>query len=472
MVGGRVSIRPSRIVGAVAAVAVLGAGSWALGEWQPFAYDWPSQWDPRVAKLADYVERHADFEFEHAVRTRFLPDKEFEKLVTDDESDLTDEDREYYDATGRLLRTLGLASGDVDLFADQNALNAGGILAYSSPEDREMVIRMNPDDVKGDELSPALRATVVHELTHALQDQRFGLARIRERAADAGHDEALTALIEGHAMSIEESYASDNFSDAEREQYDKVMEGEDTPAMKQAPEILSAQQFSPYVFGPTFVEALEAKGEKTLIDAFLKKQLTSLEQTILPSKYFTKDSPEEIEMPEGPDGKEAAVSGQISQLDLFFLLVRTWGAPEALRLSDMWGNGSYAGFEVGDHDFCAAMNIRGETEEETEELRQAFTEWAKLPGLRDAEVESHDDHFSVTACDPGPKVKIELPTEIDTQQIFWRSGDISYIKRSEPDADAECVATGIYTEFTTEELQTDERVISRYNELIADCRRD
>lgn len=466
------SNRLTRIAGAVSTVAVLGVGSWALGEWQPFAYDWPSQWDPRVAKLADYVERHADFEFEHAVRTRFLADKEFEKLVTDDEEDLTDEDRDYYDATGRLLRTLGLASGEVDLFADQNALNAGGILAYYSPEDREMVIRMNPDDVEGDVLSPALRATVVHELTHALQDQRFGLARMRERAADAGHDEALTALIEGHAMSIEEAYASDNFSEAEREQYDNAMEGDATPAMKEAPEILSAQQFSPYVFGPIFVDALEARGEQTLLDAFLKKQPTSLEQTILPSKYFADDTPEEIKTPDGPDGEEAAVSGQISQLDLFFLLVRTWGAPEALRLSDMWGNGSYAGFEVGDDDFCAALNIRGETAEATDELRQAFGEWAKLAGLRDAKVESHGDHFGVTACDPGAKSTIELPTEDDTQQIFWRSGDISYIKRSEPGTDAECVATGIYTEFTTEELQADERVIVRYNELIADCRRD
>jgi hypothetical protein len=466
------SLRPSRIVGIVAVVGALGAGTWALGEWQPFAYDWPSQWDPRVAKLADYVERHTDFDFEHPVRTRFLADDEFEKLVTDDEDELTDEDREYYDATGRLLRSLGLADGDIDLFADQNALNAGGILAYYSPKDREMVIRMNPDDIEGNELSPALRATVVHELTHALQDQRYGLVRMRERATDSGHDEALTVLIEGHALSIENAYVSDNFSDAEREQYEAAMDGEDSPEMTAAPEILSAQQYSPYVFGPTFVEALEARGDKTLLDAFLKNQPTSLEQTILPSKYFADDEPEEIETPETPNGDEPAVSGQVSQLDLFFLLVRTWGAPEALRLSDLWGNGAYAGFEVGDDDFCAAMNIRGETDEATDELRQAFVEWTKLPGLRDTKVVAHDDHFSIESCDPGPEAKIDLPTETDTQQIFWRAGDISYIERSEPDADAECIATGIYTEFTAEELQTNDQVIERYNELIAECRRD
>lgn len=461
-----------RIAAGVAAVAVLGGGSWVLGEWQPFAYDWPDEWDSRVAELADYVERHADFEFEHPVRSRFLPDKQFEKLVTDDEDDLTDEDRDYYDATGRLLRSLGLADGDVDLFADQNTLNAGGILAYYSPKDREIVIRMNPDDVVDGTLSPTLRATVVHELTHALQDQRFGLVRMRQRAEDSGHDEALTALIEGHALAIESKYTSDNFSEEEQAQYDEAMEGSDNPAMKEVPEILSAQQFSPYVFGPIFVEALERKGGNALIDAFLKKQPTSLEQTILPSKYFDKDEPEEIDEPKGPKNSEVAVWGQISQLDLFFLLVRTWDAPEALRLSDLWGNGAYAGFDVGDDDFCTVLNLRGETDEGTEELRQAFTEWAKLPGLRSPKVKGHDEYFSIEACDPGPTASIELPTEVDTRQMFWRSGDISYIWRSEPDADAECVATGIYTEFTTEELQSDERMVDRYNELIANCRRD
>lgn len=459
------------VVGAVA-LSVLAGGSWVLGEWQPFAYDWPEEWDVRVAELAEYVEEQAEFSFEHAVRSRFLPDKEFEKLITDDGQDLSDEDRDYYEATGRLLRSLGLADGELDLFEDQNALNASGILAYYSPEEREMVIRTNPDDIVDGELSPALRATVVHELVHALQDQRFGLIRMRERAKDSGQDEALTVLIEGHALAIESKYTSDNFSDEERAQYDEVMEGGDDPAVDEVPEIMSAQQLSPYVFGPTFVEALERKGDDALIEAFMKRQPKSLEQTILPSKYFAKDDPERIEKPRRPERSKLAVSGQISQLDLFFLLVRTRGAPEALRLSDLWGNGSFAGFNVGDDDFCAVLNLRGETDGATEELRLAFDEWAKLPGLRSAKITGHDEYFSIEACDPGPKVAIELPSEVDTRQMFWRSSDIPYIWRSEPTTDAECVATGVYTELTTEEVENDERAIERYNQLIADCRRD
>ena len=108
----------------VLVVVALSAGLWGLGQWKPFAYKWPSKWDPRVAKLAGYVERRTKFRFEHAVKTRFLHDKEFDKLVTDDKSSLSKEDRDFYDATSLLLRTLGVAKGNVDLFKDQNTLNA------------------------------------------------------------------------------------------------------------------------------------------------------------------------------------------------------------------------------------------------------------------------------------------------------------------------------------------------------------
>ncbi len=463
--------RAPRIAVAIASVAALTAGLWGLSEWRPFAYNWPSQWDPRVAKLADYVERHAGFKFEHAVRSRFLKDAEFEKLVTTDEADLTKDDRDYYESTGLLLRTLGLASGKVDLFADQNTLNAGGILAYYSPEDREMVIRLG-DAKASDELSPALRGVVVHELTHALQDQRFGLSRMRERANDDGRAEAIDALIEGHALSVEESYVSDNFSDEERQQYDEgTSADESNKEMKAVPQSVTAQQLSPYAFGPVFVKALEARGKKALVDAFLKKQPTSLEQIVLPSKYFNHDNPEEIDLPDLPKKAKVGVAGQISQLDLFFLLSRTWGAPEALRLSDLWGNGAYVGYRVGGK-FCASMNIRGDDASSTDELRQAFGEWVKSPDRRSAKVTAHDGHFTVSTCDPGPDAKIDLPTEDDTNQIFWRAGDITYIARSEPNADAECVATGLYTEFETTEFDTNPKVIDRYNELIGSCRRD
>jgi hypothetical protein len=80
-----------------------------------------------------------------------------------------------------------------------------------------------------------------------------------------------------------------------------------------------------------------------------------------------------------------------------------------------------------------------------------------------------DDHVAVSVCDPGTKGKHSLPTTDDTSQIFWRSSDMAFIMRSEQNTDAECVSTGLYTEFTVEEISTNEEVVTRYGELLDEC---
>lgn len=464
------------IVVAVVAVAAL----WGLDRWKPFGPDWPDAWEPRVAPLASYVERHAGVGFDHPVPVKFLGDKEFNALVTDDEEDLTDDDKAYYDNIGGLLRALGLASGKVDVFRDQNTLNAGRILAYYSPGDREMVIRADAATLKGAPLSPSLRAVVVHELTHAAQDQRFGLARVRGKAKDSGHSEALTALIEGHALSVENRYVSDNFSDDERTEYEMGTSESDDADLADVPQILSASQMAPYVFGPTFMKALERQPNFDPNDAFLKKQPRSLEQVILPSKYFLGDDPDEIPTPKAPKGTTFLFDERISQLDLYFLLTRTLGAPLALEYSDTWGNGAYTVYSRDDEKdrsgsngiVCVAINLRAETVEQTENLAAAFEKWAERTSMFDATTQFVDGMVAVTACDPGEAAPHDLPTEDDTSQIFWRSGDITYIWQSEPGVDAECAATGLYTEFTVEELTSSDAVVPRYNELLSECALD
>ena len=74
-----------------------------------------------------------------------------------------------------LLRALGLVTGKVDLLGATNEANGAGTLAYYSFEDKQITIR-------GQRLTPAVRSTLVHELTHALQDQHFRDRRPDSRA--------------------------------------------------------------------------------------------------------------------------------------------------------------------------------------------------------------------------------------------------------------------------------------------------
>ena len=456
----------------ISAVLLLAAASWGLGEWKPFAYNWPDKWDPRLAPLASFVEKQTGYSFRHPVSARFLNDKEFNKLVVNDEADLSTDDKQYYADLDALLRTLGLANGSFDSFSGLNDLSSGNTLAYYSPTDREMVIRSDAAALKGGELSASLRAVVVHELAHALQDQEFGLARIDRRHTTSEESVAMTAILEGHANAAENMYVEENFDDKELELYQKDTTSSDTK-VKSIPEVLSAQQSAPYVFGPTFIAALKQKGQQAITDVFLKKPPHSLAQIILPSKYFAGEEPTEIEPPVVPSKNEYALSDQLNQLDIYFILVRALGALEALKLSDMWGNGHYTAYRAKDKNgkgkFCVAMNVAGSTSAGTQKISAAFSTWAKTSTLANAQVKESDDHVAISVCDPGTKVKHSLPTTDDTSQIFWRASDMAFIMRSEENTDAECVATALYTEFTIDEITNSDKMVTRYSELLDEC---
>jgi len=457
----------------MSAALLLAVASWGLGEWKPFAYNWPDKWDTRLAPLASFVEKQTGYSFDHPVNARFLNDKDFNKLVVNDEADLSTDDKQYYADLNALLRTLGLANGSFDALSALNDLSSGNTLAYYSPTDREMVIRSDAAALKGGKLSAALRAVVVHELTHALQDQEFGLARINRRHTTSEESTAMTALIEGHANSAESQYVEENLDDQELEQYQNDTTSSSDPKVKSVPEVLSAQQSASYVFGPTFIAALKKKGQQAVTDAFVQKPPHSLAQIILPSKYFAGEEPTEIEPPEVPSKNKYAMSDQLNQLDIYFLFARALGAPKALQLSDMWGNGYYTAYRAKDKSgkgkFCVAMNVAGSTSTGTQKISAAFTTWAKTSTLANAQVKLSGDHVAITACDPGIKVKHSLPTTDDTSQIFWRSSDMSFIMRSEVNTDAECVSTALYTEFTIDEITNSDKMVTRYSELLDEC---
>ncbi|NDG65765.1 MAG: hypothetical protein EBY23_02375 [Actinobacteria bacterium] len=151
----------------------------------------------------------------------------------------------------------------------------------------------------------------------------------------------------------------------------------------------------------------------------------------MPSKYFAGIAPPEIEAPSVPHKNDYALGDQLNQLDVYFILARTLGAPQALKLSDMWGNGYYTAYRAHDKNgkgrFCVSINVAGITDADTQNISAAFSTWAKNPTLIDAKVDEVDHHVAISACDPGAKAKHSLPTADDTSQIFWRSSDMALI---------------------------------------------
>ena len=147
--------------GGVAATIVF------TGESGPSA---PAEWDPRVLGLVAFVEDERGLTFEHPVAVQFLDGADYEADVRAEFDGVADDDTETLEVGAGMFRALGLAEGDLDLLEATEEVSANGELGRYLLESDRIVIR-------GADLDVRTSATVVHELTHALQDQVFEIGR-------------------------------------------------------------------------------------------------------------------------------------------------------------------------------------------------------------------------------------------------------------------------------------------------------
>lgn len=91
--------RPLVFLLALVLVLVVGAAVAVAGDywWLNRGPDHPDEWDSRVDDLVEFVEDERGLEFEHPVYIDFLSEEDFEKEVTSEEPDLTDEEKEALD---------------------------------------------------------------------------------------------------------------------------------------------------------------------------------------------------------------------------------------------------------------------------------------------------------------------------------------------------------------------------------------
>ena len=207
----------------------------------------PSEWDPRVAPLVAFVEEARGYTFAHPVYVEFLTAEQYRAYATDD-GPVSDDERQYYRTSARFFRALGLIGGEVDLAAEQDEISDSGTLAQYSPTDRTVYVR-------GVEVTPSLRITLVHELTHALQDQVFNLDLSRTQSD--GEAFALRALAEGDAIRIENEYY-DTLSEDEQQQVADQSEADrsSSKALNSSTPILLALFGAPYDLGVPFVRTV------------------------------------------------------------------------------------------------------------------------------------------------------------------------------------------------------------------------
>jgi hypothetical protein len=210
---------------------------------------------------------------------------------------------------------------------------------------------------------------LVHELTHALQDQSFDLEKLQQEddpLADTGT--ALTALAEGDAtltmMDFRSQTSFERLPNAER--ILGSMAADPDAMMSALPDLPGADQFAQapvwlrdnllfgYLQGMTFCISVRTRGGQKLLDhAFATDPPRSTEQVLHPEKWHTRrDDPVVIRLPDlGPDlpGYRKAADGVMGELSVRSLLRQGPGDRDrAVAAAAGWGGDRFAVYEKAD----------------------------------------------------------------------------------------------------------------------------
>jgi hypothetical protein len=385
--GGALDRRVVRaLFGAALLVAAAGVAAVVIGDGGSAH---PSRWDDRVLDLVAFVEEERGLEFAHPVHIDFLAEDEFREVVTEHE-ELDDQELAELQAYEAVLRAVGLASGAIDLLDVHDTLLGEGVVGLYRFEDQRIVLR-------GQELDDHRRSTLVHELTHALQDQHFGIGDLEP--ATSGEAAALLAVIEADAVLVEDAWRA-TLPDRAQEQLDAGEAGfiEDMD-LDGVPEVFVELMSFPYVFGPAFLEAvIEERGQEGRDAAFVDPPTTE-QHIVLPATYLDGRAPREVPSPDLAPSEEAIpdTEDDFGMLSLLVVLAERVEYSTSWAAVQGWAGDAMVAFHR-EGRVCIRVDVAFDAESQAARFAATFAEWAAgMPAAH-----HHDgDTVRFESCDPG-----------------------------------------------------------------------
>lgn len=440
---------------------------------------YPKAWDARILPYVQIVQKQRGLTFLHPVAVRFLPDKEFEKTVRTDQSELSKDDRKQLDQMAGVLRALGLLSGDVDLFDAFNDAYGSGTLAYYSFEDQRVTVR-------GEKVTPAMRSTLVHELTHALQDQRFAVGTLQERLAKEqkadrdtdSESSVVDAIVEGDARRVESLYR-DSLSAKKRKALDRSTQDQYDSAigkLKKVPKVVLTLISSPYTLGEGLTEAAAGDGGNAAVDALFRDPPKHDDVLLDPYRLLADENdPTKVELPKLASGEKRFDAGEFGAVTWYFMLAERMPITDALGAVDGWNGDAYVAFDRGGES-CIRAEYAGRTSAATDTMYGALRRWTNAGPTKSASVSRDGSRVRFESCDPGTTAKAGKDSSEQALNLAAvRIGvGIGIVKAGLPVPAARCVANKLVREYPISTLTSSAApspaVQARIQQIVQECR--
>ena len=357
------------VAAGVALALVVSAGAWfVIRAWTHRRAN--ERMAAQVRPLARFVERQRGLAFTAPVHVRLVSRQVFAQM----EAPFATALGQRFAALYPTLYPLGLFGPNFD--ADQ--------AARANVDHVDGLYEKGQVTVIGTGWTPNVRRIVVHELTHALDDQHFSLAGVRQRAFCPHGCWAADALIEGDAIVVERAYVA-SLSAADQSEVQAATQSFLTTAARQDATVRTIFGFA-YDYGPPFVERLLAVGGQRRVDQAFADPPRIDTEVINADRYLDTDFHRTADydsrvfisppMPKGP------VHGQVSKPFIMGeplirqLLSEVVSPDEAAALAAASGEGGEWVTWSNGPGYCAAGHMAAEPQSALPQLQSAFRAWA------------------------------------------------------------------------------------------------
>jgi hypothetical protein len=278
------------------------------------------------------------------------------------------EPRSEQSADQQLLRMLGLIPAGANLRAIQASIFEDQVAGYYDPHTRRLALVR---DATGSSEAIA-EITLAHELTHALDDQVFGLHDVSGATSDRAL--AYTALVEGDATLAMSQYAQRFISGAGL--LGAALSSSSGSSTASLPPYIESSLEFPYLNGESFVSALYdvAKGWKLVDFAFEHRPPISTEQVIHPLKYEADEKPLDVPLNTAPllPGFQRTMNTTLGEFVTEQLLQRRGLARDvAERAAAGWGGDAVELWQSGRQNVLVAA-WRWDTPQDAAEFESAL----------------------------------------------------------------------------------------------------
>jgi hypothetical protein len=311
-----------------------------------------------LAPLEKKVEVLRGLTFRRPVAAQFVGSEGMMKVVRGEL------DRAYppseWPKVEKTLKVFGLIPPKMNLRAVMEGMLEDQVAGLYDPRGKKLYV--NKDPLEGSDMLEGLGlgdlklqdAYLVHELDHALTDQRFDLEALPlDDLSNEDRADAARCVVEGDATWVMLRYLYDilKVPPEQRESLGNMMAalGMGKELMGSAyPAYLEENLLTAYLAGTDLVKRAYDRGGFDGVNRLYRHPPQSMEQVLHPDKYFSQSDPPLAALASLPKawreaGWRQVARGVWGELNTRIIL-KEWGVPEekAERAAEGWGGDSYA----------------------------------------------------------------------------------------------------------------------------------